>query len=1114
MSHDTYRVRLHERWRFTAPTTDEESRIPALSGTRLPAGSAVLVSVAGGSQRVRILPAEVADPVGELAGRGTCALSEVDLPPAAIRALELDGTLRVTPRRPPSQEWRDQAAAEGSTSVAALRWAALFRQLTPDQLARRLYFFGRHPVTHRWLCRLPDEPSVSRWLGIGLLNLEADGLRPLPRTADTWVWRRWARPHEPASSKLYVCCLPADLPYALRECARTLHHPAVTGFKVGFDLPTILRPDKFVVFLSGPEHVEAVAADLVAAMGKIQVQPLPFTATADSGPLVAHASDPRTGKAAPPGRNARAGGSTSAGSRRKRSMRPRTSPWRSGPPPPWSAWPSPVSTPGPGPGRRPDMRLAEGPLVVAADLSIVPADELPATVRESLGTHYDAEGAALGRRASRSNATFVNRDVLALLDEFREPTTVVSAVIHYARRTQQPADLVLEESYQALTKLRRLGLLSAQQETEGAGPILRPGEGMGRWRVVRCLQSYEGEDTDVYLATDAANRTVVCKLARQPDSIELARNIRHEAAALRFLRTYGAPVPEPIETGCDGDGRPVLVMSHVDGTRIDQRAQVLRRTSEHRLLRACSATIDALRRIHAAGALHGDVHGGNYLLTADDTIVAIDFPYASSMRRPAARHGVPRLMDPQWARARLRGETEPSTPEAEQYSMAALIYFLLTGEHHYAPVSTETELLATLADGRLGDRFHTSGGPSLRTVLPVLERALQPEPSQRWPGLPEFSAAFDAAAEKYLAAVSRNSGDRQPTDRPDYTEYLTPAAFTQAPPPSSTALGTAGTAVTLLRASSQAEDPTLLAWADLWSDRALEGVPGHPDGGAWHGAIGALGARIAVSHALDDRQTLLETGQEYLREHDRYCTTTAPRDLTHGLASCLLWDAHLLPAVQAEPTGLLAAGASASALLCGALTRPSRQPGLAHGMCGHLLAVLAWHAASGQPLSTPVLVAARLDEIAESFRGGSGSPEQWCRPGWESSWCNGATGIALLFLTAADALQAPAYVHDAQLALRVALLGEPHGYDLCCGTAGRLYALRRMALATGEGDWRRRADREARDLHEGLTTLKRHGFAKGRAGALAVLGDDVFRESPDAAPGLPLIDAPRTDGSS
>lgn len=298
MSGVAHRVRVHERWRV-APTSGP-GRDPALRDAQVPPGSLVLVPADDSGGGGRILPAEIAAPLGELARRGVSGMTEVDLPSSLVRALELDGTLRVSPLRGPGRQWLEQAASDTSASVAALERAALFRA-SPERLARHLYFFGRLPVTQRWLRELPDESAVSRWLGLGFLPLEAAGFRPLSRTPDTWVWRRWARTHTHASSKLYVCVLPHDLPYALRECERVLRDPAVTGFKVGYDLPTVLRPDKFVIYLADPGRADAVAAEIIGLLGTVRHQPLPFTAASPAGPLVARAVDPEDREGRPAG---------------------------------------------------------------------------------------------------------------------------------------------------------------------------------------------------------------------------------------------------------------------------------------------------------------------------------------------------------------------------------------------------------------------------------------------------------------------------------------------------------------------------------------------------------------------------------------------------------------------------------------------------------------------------------------------------------------------------------------------------------------------------------------------------------------------------------------------
>ncbi|MBB4764691.1 lanthionine synthetase LanC family protein [Amorphoplanes digitatis] len=738
------------------------------------------------------------------------------------------------------------------------------------------------------------------------------------------------------------------------------------------------------------------------------------------------------------------------------------------------------------------MILAGQRLTIPADLMAVRARDLPPADREALGDVYDDTGVALGRRTSRRSSIFVTGPLYALLEEFRTPATVVEAIARRAAGTDQAAERILDDSFSSLMRLREIGILMTEEEAAGTGPLYRPGELLTGRPVQRCLQSYE--DGDVYVVEDGATGRAVVKLARRPGDAAARRGYRREAAALRLLGAAGVPVPAVLDRAADDDGHPLLVLEHVDGRRIDHRAARLRRASLPRLVRACATMVRTLALIHDRGLLHGDVHGGNYLLTDDDAVVAVDFRHASALTRPRGRHGVPRFMDPQWAQARLTGSPQPpNSAAAEQYSMAALVYFLITGEQHYERPITAEAVEAALARGELSEEFARRSSCELSEILAVLRRALAVDPDDRWPDVAAFSAAFTAASESVTDAPGEDRTDRvKRTGRWD--AYLAPArTATQVPP--SAAAGGAGTAMALLAASAVTADPLLLAWADLWSEEAAA-PPAEgrldPHGGAWHGRPGVLAARVMTACALDDRIARETAIKAYLREHDRHRDGGGPADLTHGLASLVLLDAHLVT-LSGGDERLRHAGAEAAGALAGRIGDAASGVGLAHGMPGHLLAALAWQSVSPEPSAATA---------AEHLARISAAPRRWCRPGWEATWCNGAAGLTLLFLAASRALGEPAYLADAEAAMRIALAAEPRGLDLCCGAPGRAYALGRLAHATGETSWRGLAAAEharaAGDLHR----LGPHGLAKGRAGVHAVTEgqhDERFV--------LPLIDA-------
>ncbi|GGU33606.1 hypothetical protein GCM10010259_25070 [Streptomyces daghestanicus] len=284
------RIGLTPTWSY-APG-DEAREHAGCAGLRIPADGGVLISDESPA-RVRILPAGVAEAVGDMARRGEVRTDEVELDESLLRILELEGLIRAVPPGRPPEVCTRQAADDSSVSLSALWWAAAFPPATPEDLTRRLYFYGRRPVSARWSSRLPDEQAVEGWLGLGLLGLEEAGYGRLPRTPDTWVWRRWGKKSSPhPSTKLYVCCVPEELPAVLRQIMPVLARPSVSGFKLGFDLASVLRPDKFVLYLSDTGAADQVAADVAAAAGPVEVQPLPFTAATAAGPLVTRATDP------------------------------------------------------------------------------------------------------------------------------------------------------------------------------------------------------------------------------------------------------------------------------------------------------------------------------------------------------------------------------------------------------------------------------------------------------------------------------------------------------------------------------------------------------------------------------------------------------------------------------------------------------------------------------------------------------------------------------------------------------------------------------------------------------------------------------------------------------
>jgi len=196
--------------------------------------------------------------------------------------------------------------------------------------------------------------------------------------------------------------------------------------------------------------------------------------------------------------------------------------------------------------------------------------------------------------------------------------------------------------------------------------------------------------------------------------------------------------------------------------------------------------------------------------------------------------------------------------------------------------------------------------------------------------------------------------------------------------------------------------------------------------------------------------------------------------------------------------------------------------GIAHGWAGYLFATLRWCQAAGRPL--PGGLAARLDELAagaESWGRGArwrwhGQPEPGDRrrssPGtacWMAGWCNGSAGMVHLWTLAWRLLGGPRWRQLAAAAAWHAWEAPDRGESLCCGLAGRAYALLELHRHGGGPAWLARArvlaDRAASSATTAASTAPdadpAHSLYRGRLG-IAVLAADL--ERPEAA-AMPLF---------
>ena len=238
------------------------------------------------------------------------ARAEFGVDQASLQRLVLDGVLEV--------EAGDRfvsgpgaAAAMGVTmprprpkarpavlSVEALRFGQTLECRDGPTLAARLYGYNATPVSPRWRRLLASEADVRKYIGLQPSSstrrlLDGDWTAGVVPEAPGWlIWR--LRPSPPAGSpfKLYVSPRCEHLGLALRAVVPILTEMEIPAFKVGRDLPGVLRPDKFVIYAPSLDVLERLRTALVPVLDGLDAQGVPFTAPVDQAGLLSWGVDP------------------------------------------------------------------------------------------------------------------------------------------------------------------------------------------------------------------------------------------------------------------------------------------------------------------------------------------------------------------------------------------------------------------------------------------------------------------------------------------------------------------------------------------------------------------------------------------------------------------------------------------------------------------------------------------------------------------------------------------------------------------------------------------------------------------------------------------------------
>lgn len=785
-------------------------------------------------------------------------------------------------------------------------------------------------------------------------------------------------------------------------------------------------------------------------------------------------------------------------------------------------------------------------LILPADVTIGPVRELSASLRSRLGAPDDAF--AISRPRGRAPVKLIAPAGAELLEEFRAARRVSDVILTLAARQGTDADALLLEAFPLLHDCFAARFLVPLDSPDAAPvlPTLEPGDRVGRWRVVRCIRLLS--DTELHQARASDGSLAAIKVARGSPTSILRRMFAREAAVLAHLGGRGAP-------RLLGQGRirrqPYLAMSWREGVEPGVAFGELRGGRRAELVRLAARLVAAYSRLHARGILHGDVCPENLLIDRRGRVVLLDFGRACftgshRTRRDPPRGFVPPFLDPELAAAvAANAPAPPLTPAGEQYAIAALVYSLVTGQHHREFPLDRASMLAEIGCEPLP--FSARGAAPWPRLEQILARALSRGAEQRFPSVAAFARALGRVdlppVSVERAPVAESAGELVAGFIHDLSLGRPLERLTSGAPVASLMYGMAGVAYTLYRLALIRGDATALAAADLWITRGLA-EQSRPDA-FYRPALGLTPAKVGrvspyhaasglhvvdglIAQALGDSRRYEEAVGRYVAATSAPC---AEADLTLGRAGVLIGAALLLDAAPVGTTGAAAAlrahGDAAAHHLCpqpraenGPARRESRPTsGIAHGLGGILYAALRWSRAAGTSL--PAVWRARLGELAAAaeplgrgvhwpdVRHGAVAAEEL--PGW----CNGPAGLVHLWTLAHRMFGRSDYLTLAESSAWSAW-EAPSGFpDLCCGLAGRAYALLNLYRHSGNSEWLARA--RALGARAAPALGRRGAFAhplslfKGAPGILLLLADLAAPEAAYMpffeAEGWPVADA-------
>jgi serine/threonine protein kinase len=299
----------------------------------------------------------------------------------------------------------------------------------------------------------------------------------------------------------------------------------------------------------------------------------------------------------------------------------------------------------------------------------------------------------------------------------------------------------------------------------------------GQFQILQKIGS--GGMGSVYRALQPAmNRMVGVKILhpKLANRTDLVARFRREARAMSQL-TH----PNTVKVFLYGeleDGSLYIIMEFLEGKNLNQTVRSEGPFALERALPVLIQASGALAEAHSAGIIHRDLKPENIFLVQSVTLrdfpKVLDFGLAKvgeRQMRPGSIiltqegmvFGTPEFMSPEQAQGK------PLTPASDIYSLATILYELLTGKLPFDARSSMEFIQLQVVGKPIALNQRVAGKTFPSGLEQLIGRALAKRPEDRFPTAAEFAAALQSVLQDRVPAPSpsaQHALPRGPTPAP------------------------------------------------------------------------------------------------------------------------------------------------------------------------------------------------------------------------------------------------------------------------------------------------------------------------------------------------------------